>query len=37
MNYRHWLGIVAVIFVCLYVWKSQLLKGVPVVGSYLSS
>lgn len=36
MKYYHWLILVAVIFACIYVWKTDMLKGVPVVGPYLS-
>lgn len=37
MNYKHWLGIVVVVFVCLYVWKADLLKTVPILGPYVSA
>ncbi len=36
-NYWHWIVIVAVIFACLYVYKQQTLKGIPLIGQYLSS
>lgn len=37
MKYWHWIVLVVVIFVCLNVYSSQALKGVPGVGGYLSS
>lgn len=37
MKFWHWLLIVAVVFLCINVWQSDALKGVPVVGGYLGA
>lgn len=37
MKYYHWIITVAVVFACIYVWKSDMLKGVPVLGPYLAA
>lgn len=36
MKYWHWIALVALVFVCINLWAAQTLKGVPVVGGYLS-
>lgn len=37
MNFKHWIAIVVVIFVCIYVFNAGTLKNLPIVGGYVSS
>lgn len=36
-KFWHWVVLVVVIFVCIGIYNAQTLKGLPVVGKYLSS
>jgi hypothetical protein len=36
MKFWHVVLAIVVIFVCINVWASSVLKGVPLVGGYLS-
>jgi hypothetical protein len=36
MNFKHWIGVTVLIFVCIGIWSSGVLSGVPVAGKYLS-
>lgn len=37
MKFWHWAALVALVFVVLYVYNHQTLKGLPVIGSYVSA
>jgi hypothetical protein len=37
MHFKHWIGIVVLIFVCLAIYNAGVLGGLPVVGKYVSS
>jgi hypothetical protein len=37
MKYWHWLGIAALVFICIKLYENQTLKSVPLIGSYVSA